>query len=803
MPPKKSSRRFASLTRAEVRRTLSENGALPDSTEGLQPDDAIIGQKRAIDALRLGLELYSPGYNVFVCGITGTGRTSTVKRMLKSMKPSCALASDYCYVQNFDDPERPTLLTLPRGKADDFRESVRDMIDLLRETLPRIINSEELKSEREAIEEELREETMGLAQDFEASVQSSGFVLAQRAEGNVVVTELRFVVGEEAVPMALLSRAVAAGQIDQERADQAQVDYKELRKGLGEIVALQQRVQHRLRERLEELEREAVQLSVATAIDDVRRVYGDGGVTEWLDRIEQELVENLEAFRRPAETKPEDDAGPDLSIFDVNIVAHSKSEDCPVIVENHPSYQNLFGSQDRVAIGPGVFATDFSRIRPGSLLRAQGGYVVINAPDLLNEPGVWPMLKRSLRARELIIQGPEGSGGNGPTLQPDPIPLNVKVILIGDARLYSVLLDNDREFGKIFKIKADFDSSIKVGEGHLEAYLGVLVRIAREENLRDFDRSGIDYVLQYSMRLSGQQGRLTTRFSPIADLMREASHIAGKNGSPLVTEVEVREAIRQTWERGSLLEERMSRQIQEGDVRIVSEGRAVGEINGLTVLSTGDYAFGKPARISCQVGAGRIGVINIEREVELSGSSHDKGLLILEGFFVGRFAQKHPLALHASLCFEQSYGPIDGDSASSTEVYALLSSLAGLELRQDLAVTGSVDQFGRVQAVGGLNEKIEGFFKTCSARGLTGDQGCMVPACNVDELMLSAEVCEAIDAGDFHIYPIECIDDGIELLSGVVAGSKDREGNWTKNGVNDLVQRRLDELWEASKLLRD
>ncbi|MCB1282089.1 MAG: AAA family ATPase, partial [Salinibacterium sp.] len=382
-----------------------------------------------------------------------------------------------------------------------------------------------------------------------------------------------------------------------------------------------------------------------------------------------------------------------------------------IVVENIPNWQNLFGSQDRVPVAPGVYGTDFSRIKPGSLVRAQGGYLVLNATDLLSEGSLWQAFKSVLRTGELVIQPPESQGAaNAPILNPDPIPISVKVILLGSHRLYEVLCENDSDFAKIFKIKADFDTAIDFSKKSLDSYVDVIVRILRTEKLRDLDRSGLDQILQQSMRISGRKERLTTRFSHIADMLREADYHANREESALIRAEHVRTAVHDMHERLNLLEEKIQRRIHDGDVHIETEGETVGQLNGLTVISVGEHSFGMPARISCRVGVGKNGVLDIESEIEMSGSSYEKGSLILQGFITGRYALEHPLTFTASICIEQSYSYIDGDSASSTGLYVLMSSLGRIPLRQDLAVTGSVDQFGRIQPIGGANEKIEGFF---------------------------------------------------------------------------------------------
>jgi ATP-dependent Lon protease len=491
--------------------------------------------------------------------------------------------------------------------------------------------------------------------------------------------------------------------------------------------------------------------------------------------------------------------GPDLQAYEVNLVVdNSQVERPPVVIESSPTYRNLFGSLDQTPVPGGGWRTDFTRIRAGSLLAANGGYLVFNLHDV-TEPGVWPALKRTLKNRKAEIRSPElFPGFAGASIKPEPVEIDVKVVVIGDAYSYYALHTYDDEFRKIFKVKAEFDSSMPRNARSLRQYARFLATLAASEGLEPFAASAVAAILETGARLAGRQDRLSTRFSDIADIAREADYWARQSGSAFVAGEHVDRALAQRVQRVNLAEERLQRAIDEGALLLDLRHKRIGQVNAITVFDLGDHSFGRPARITSEVSMGRSGIINIEREANLSGSTHDKGVLILAGYLRGKYAQQRPLTLSASLAFEQSYGGVDGDSASAAELFALISSIARLPLRQDLGVTGSINQKGEIQPIGGINEKIEGFYDACAARGLTGSQGVIFPAANAPELMLRKDVVAAIAARRFHVYPIRTVDEGLELLTGVKAGRRTRYGH-ERDTVHDLVDEALNELAEEIK----
>jgi lon-related putative ATP-dependent protease len=576
-----------------------------------------------------------------------------------------------------------------------------------------------------------------------------------------------------------------------------EIIFKETRKSEKEI-----------KDQLSALDAEMISPIVKDSISDINERFNDEKIHQYLNEAQEDILANLNRFREKEESTPSPLPGLVLpqpvdgfTEYQVNVVVdNSETKGAPIIVEMTPNYRNLFGTIERVVERSGVWKTDFTHIKAGSFLRASGGYLIINALDGLVEPGVWPALKRTLKNQVMEVQTYDPFYFFATTaLKPEPIECNTKVIMIGDTQLYHLLFNMDDDFKKIFKIKADFDSVMDKDETKVNQYASFIRKICNEEKLKPFDKTGVAAVIEYGMEIAGRQKKLTTRFHLIADLLREANYWASKDGSDIVKEKHVDTAVEKKIHRVNLIEEKLQEMIDEGTIMIDSDGMVVGQVNGLSVYSMGDYAFGKPSRITVKTSLGKAGIINIERESEMSGPIHNKGVYILSGYLRDRYAQDKPITMSASICFEQSYSGIEGDSASSTELYALLSSLSGLPIRQDIAVTGSVNQKGEVQPIGGVNEKIEGFFEVCKAKGLTGKQGVMIPHLNIDDLMLKKDVVQAVQEGKFHVYPVKTIDQGIAILTGVEAGDRLEDGRFKEGTVNDLVDKRLEDLGKKIK----
>ncbi|MFQ5663095.1 MAG: Lon protease family protein [Terriglobia bacterium] len=780
-----------------------------ETTADLAPLQGIIGQARALKALKLGVELYGPGYNIFVCGLTGTGRATTIKQVLEHIRPQCQPAPDRCYVHNFQHPEQPRLLTLPRGQASRFRKDVDRALDFVAARIPQLFEGENFQRARGRIVERYGGQEKEMLDVFSEQLKKEQFALAEISGGGATVVP---VVEGQAVPMEKLSELVMGGQMEEVQARQIATRQQDLQKQFVTIYRKTLELQRAMNLELELLEKETASVIVDSVIEDLKEKYPYDPVAEHLEAVRNSLLDNLAVFKG----KPESEEAEGLRLllrsqgssvdsfrmYRVNVVlGHEDEQGCPVIVETSPTYVNLFGTIQRTYDMRGLAHSHFIDIRGGSLLQADGGYLVLNVLDALIEPGVWKALKRMLIHGRLEIQGAADWLGplGGSALKPEPIPVNVKVILIGESYFYDLLYAHEEDFKKIFKVKSDFDSEMNRTPEAVRQYAALLRKLSQEDNLCPFDKEAVAAVVEYGVRRAGRQDKLSTRFSDIADLAREANYWAQEDNSKHVRRTHVEKAIHERIERHNLVENKIRELIEKGVLLIDVTGKRVGQVNGLSVHDLGSYAFGQPVRITAATAMGRQGIINIEREANLSGRLHDKGVAILSGYLRQKFAQARPLSLAASVCFEQSYAGVDGDSASSTEIYALLSSLAELPIRQEVAVTGSVNQKGDIQAIGGVNYKIEGFYEVCKAKGLTGTQGVIIPIENVADLMLRPEVAEAIQAGRFHLYPVATVDEGIEILTGVKAGERHPDGAFEEGTVNALVDKRLRELAEGLK----
>ncbi len=775
-----------------------------NNTEEINPCTDIIGQERALRAIRLGLEMDSLGYNVFVVGLVGTGRTTTIKCLLEEIDKSGRIPDDICYVNNFKDPDQPRCICLPAGQGKLFKKEMEIFIESLKKNIPLIFEGEEYQRQKRELVEKHREREKGIVKEFENRAKKEGFTVAQVQVGPFTRPDVVPLVAGNAVPLEQLENLVDQGQFPKESFELLKGKYNQLSAELEQVLKETRKLEKVIQEELAALDKLAISHLVRGAIEDIKEKYPQPKIKNYLDEVQEAVLEN------PARFLPKPEA-PQIPIsglvappavdtfteFQVNVlVDNAETKGAPVIIETSPTYRNLFGTIERnIDRLGGMWRTDFTKIKSGSFLRANGGYLVLNALDVFLEPGVWVALKRTLRNRTLEMQSfdPFYLFASS-ALKPEPIEVKVKVVMIGDAYLYYTLYAMDEDFKKIFKIKADFDTVMDKKEEALLQYATFIRKIGQDEKLLPFDRSGVGAVIEYGVRLAGRQNKLSTEFHRITDILREASYWAKKEGSSVVTAKHVDQAIAEKVYRLRMIEDKIQEMINEGLILIDAEGAKVGQVNGLSVYETGEYSFGKPSRITAKTAMGKAGIINIEREADLSGRTHNKGVLILAGYLRGKYAQDKPLTLTASLAFEQSYSGVDGDSASSSEVYAILSSLANVSLRQDIAVTGSINQHGEIQPIGGVNQKIEGFFDVCRSRGLTGTQGVIIPHQNVEDLMLRKDVVKAVAAGQFHIYPIKTIDEGMEILTGLPAGERRTNGSYPEGTVNYLVDKKLKEL---------
>ena len=814
-------RRYRELTAAELRWVCKPSEYDLSGVEKDQSLIGIIGQERAIRALRLGIELFSPGYNVFVCGITGTGRASTVRKILDQIKGSCPLPPDRCYVHNFLKPDEPRLLTLPRGMAERFRADMENFVRGIQTEMAGLLESDQHARKREKIVARFEGEGDKIIERFEARAEKQGFALKRIREGNISRPELFPIVAGHAMPIGDLDKSVTEGKIARTRAEQIIRKYQTLRQNL-EVTARQSRdLLTRMESELTDLERKEARESLGERITQLGARFpgeGPGSVAAYLKEVQEEIIANLDLFRRPAVsggpapggtvnagsqapvTGQDGPAAPNLGLqqlldrFRVNVIFDSRRHGaCPVIVETHPTYRRLFGYYEKTLDQSGHWSSDYTMVRAGSLLSADGGYLVVTAEDLFSQRNVWTELKRTLISRTLAIMEEEG-GMYVPTvsMKPAPIPINLKVIMIGHRDSYQTLLDQEPDFRKIFKVLADFDEEMDLNPKTLRQYAAFVRRICKDEMLGELEPRAIAEVAEYGARLAGRQGKLSTRFGEIADLLREADYWRRQNGSGRrVTARNVQMAIHEAIHRRNLPEDKLREMVKMGQVMIDVTGERVGQVNGLVIQDTGTHMFGLPARITATASPGTTGIINIEREAQMSGRTHTKGVLIIAGFLREKFGATRPINVTASLAFEQTYSGVEGDSASSTEIYALLSALAGVPMRQGIAVTGSVDQKGCVQPVGGINDKIEGFYKVCQLRGLTGDQGVILPEANIKDLMLDPEIVEAVRKKKFHIYPVRTVEEGIEILTGVTAGVREPSGRYPEATLFRTVEDKL------------
>jgi predicted ATP-dependent protease len=773
-----------------------------ETTDGLAPRDDIIGQERATRAIALGLEIDSVGYNIFITGLVGTGRTTTIKKLLEELDKGTEAPDDLCYVHNFKNPDAPSILRMPAGSGCSFQKAMDRLLENLSQTVPKIFQSESFREQRRRVEEDLREHQKRILKEFEARVKERGFQVVQLQMGFFMRSDLVPVRDGTPIEFKALDELVEKGELSRDEYEQIQEEYRTLTAEMQKVLVDAQRMEEEIGEAIKKLEREAVSPILKGAISRLRDDFGvNERVKTYLDEVLANLTEDLQLFKK----KEEEDGPPEvpdpLFQYRINVlVDNTEVRGRPVVVEDNPSYRNLFGTIERGWDPNRQWRTDFTMIKAGSFLRADGGYLVLNAFDVLTEPGVWTTLKRALRNRRLEIRSfDQLLVTSVQSLNPEPVETTTKVVMIGDAYIYGLLFYQDEDFQKIFKIKGDFDSEMTRTDENAGAFARVIKKIVDDEKLLPFDSKGVAGVLEYGSRLAESQRKLSTRFTQIKEILVEASYWARKEGKKKVSDADVDRAIREKIHRFRLAEDKLLEHITEGTLLIDTEGAVVGQVNGLAVYDVGDYSFGKPARITATTSIGSDGVVNIEREVEYSGASHDKGVLILSGWLRDRFAQDKPLSMEASICFEQSYGGVDGDSASSTEIYAILSSLSGIPLRQDLAVTGSVNQKGVIQPIGAVNEKIEGFYDVCKARGLTGTQGVLIPPQNVRDLMLRKDVIESVAEGKFHVYPASTIEEGIEILTTVEAGAADPSGRYPEDSVLGRANRRLQQLADTLK----
>ena len=789
------------LAVAELRRTIDPEALGFKDTTALEPVSGLIGQERALKAIEFGANMRAHDYNIFVLGPPAAGKSTAVKAYLTRRASGMAAPSDWVYVNNFENHNRPRAIRLPCGRGKALTKGMVAALDELRNAIPVTFESEEYQARRRAIDEEFRSGQEGAFETLNAKAQAqniailrtpTGFAMAPVHDGKVVKPEVF-----NALP-------------DSMRKD-VEAKIEALQKELEQILEGVPKSDKQRRNKLAQLNEEMAAIAVNDALDDLRAAFKDlAEVAAWLEDAARDLVRNIGVFlaqgeeeseivKQPADTSRD----PRFRRYMVNLMVGNGTEDtctAPIVEELNPTYGNVVGRVEHIA-QMGALLTDFLLIKPGALHRANGGMLLVDARKLLMSPFAWEALKRAIKTREIRIEQPTEVAGliSTQTLDPEPIPLDVKVVLFGDRELYYLLSQYDPDFRRIFKVQADFDDTIERSNDNDLAYARLIASIVREHGLKAVSADGVARLIEEGSRLADDREKLSIEIGRIADIVREADYWAGVKGRGVVEREDVARAVEEHIQRADRLRDRSQETIDRNIVMIDTDGSKVGQINGLSVLQLGDFAFGRPSRITARVRMGQGRVTDIEREVNLGGPLHSKGVMILWGFLAGRYAEDVPLALAATLVFEQSYGGVDGDSASSTELYALLSALSEVPIRQAIAVTGSVNQWGEVQAIGGVNEKIEGFFDICRERGFAPGQGVMIPRANVQHLVLREDVVAAVRDGKFSVWAVGHIDEGIELLTGVKAGAKGADGQWEQGTINARVEARLKSFAERAR----
>lgn len=782
-----------------------------ETTAELPEEVEPIGQPRATHSLEFGASISSEGYNIYALGQPGSGRRSIVMDTLRRHASEMPTPDDWCYVHNFEEPRCPRAIRLPTGMAVKFRDDMNELIEDVDREITRAFESDEYQARREEVLGRYREERTESLQQLEKEVQEAGLTIGRGPTGLILAPAKD---GEVLSPQEYQ-------QLPPEEREEIEQKRRELQEKLEDVMHRGQHLEKEARRKVAELDREVAEFAIGALFEDVKADYADvDQVAEHLDQVREDIISNVDIFRgdfrheeehhpagpgrehfAPLQGFPDSVPRSPHSRYGVNVlISHDDSDGAPVVFETRPSIDNLTGDIEHLSY-MGALLTDFTMIKEGALHRANGGYLVVEALTLLTQPYAWEALKRALKAAEVRPESVREQLRiiSTVTLAPEPIPLDVKVVLIGTPMIYYLLHTHDEDFMKLFKIKADFDLIMDREETSVGNYARFVAACCHREELAHFAPDAVALVAEEGARLAGDRDKLTTRFLEIADLVREAAYWCRDSGDDVVRAEHVRRAVEDAIWRSNRVEERLQELIEQGTLMVDTEGEAVGQVNGVAVLPLGDYSFGKPTRITARSFLGKSGVINIEREVDMAGPIHNKATMILGGYLGERFALNQPLSAAATVAFEQVYEEVEGDSAAAAELYALISSIGQVRLRQDIAVTGSVNQHGMIQAVGGINEKIEGFFRTCRLKGFTGEQGVLIPSANVRHLMLRDEILEAIEQGQFHVWAVSTVDEGLELLTGTEPGEADEEGNFAEGTVGAAVQQRLEQMAERQR----
>lgn len=776
------------LSADEIRFTIRIDGEFA-STRDVIGAKEFVGQERALAGLELGLGVSGSGYNIFVSGLTGAEKLETLRSWVAQRAAKAPTPGDWIYVHNFKHPDAPRAIYLQPGQGNRLRQMMQDLVKTLREELPKAFRQEAFDKEKSVLTEKYNNRAQELNAQFAALARSKGFLVQTASRGNIYFIPI--------VNGKPLQHQQDFAKLPEEERREVERRQQELSVEMERLARKNQEIMREMEEDIRTVERRFCESVLVPILSDIEENLKNDEVNAYLVEAKEHILNNLDDFKEAPATAVSfsfmpvpRERDPYLE-YEVNVVVdNGKTDGAPILVESAPTYLNMFGTIERVVDRFGRVVTNFTRIKSGSFLRAHGGYLIFSLEDALTEPAVWKVLKRTLRSGRIEMETYEPFAlFSASGLKPEPVKVDTKIIVLGSAFLYHLLYTWDDEFHEMFKVRADFNPVMQRDEKHQFAYAQWVGNLCNEEGLPHFERSGIERLIEFGARRAGDREKVLASYAEIADLVREAAFWARKEDSQVVSSQHVEQALRNRVFRLNRIEEDIREMIANGTILVDIDGKKMGQVNGLSVMEIGGYAFGRPSRVTASVAMGQAGIINIERESRLSGSIHDKGVLILAGYLRNRFGQSQPLALSASLCFEQSYAGVEGDSASSTELYALLSRLADIPLRQDIAVTGSVNQWGEVQAIGAVNEKIEGFYDVCRVVGLTGNQGVLIPQANVRHLVLRSDVIQAVAERKFHIYPVQTVDEGLSILTGLPAGARADEAS-----VNKAVGKRLKEL---------
>lgn len=753
------------LTAQELFKKCSTQELSFESTEELEPLEDMIGQERAVQAMNFGLKVKHKGYNIYMAGVTGTGKTSYAKSLIKKFAKEGKAPDDWCYVYNFIEPDRPKAINFSAGTGKNFVKDIENLIAEFRKEIPKALDSEDFESKKRDIWEEYQKQSSAMLQEFEKWAKERDMMVQRTEKGFFLVP----IVDGEPIDQKKMQ------SLSEEKAKEIHSKLPEMQKELDKVMRKMRNLEKETFEEIRELEKELILSIIKPDIENLKSKYPNEKVNEYLENIKEDIILNIDNFKKKEESdnplaalmSSSDKQDSFFTRYKVNLlINNSKANGAPLIIETNPTYYNLFG---KIEGKPqfGTISTDFTNIKSGAIHKANGGYLIINILDLLKNFDSWDALKRTLLNQEAYIEniGEQFRIIPTATIKPEPIPINIKVVLIGSPQIQQILYKYDEDFRKLFKVKAQFDVEMKRESPNIEKYASFIASMCKRDELNHFDASGVARVVEFSSRLAENQEKLSTRFNEVAEIIYEASAWSELEESKNVSEKHVDKAIREKDYRANLIEEKIQEMIDSGDILVDTSGKVVGQINGISVYYLGDHSFGRPSRITARIYLGKPGVVNIEKEVEMSGSIHSKGVLILSGYLGGKYAKETQLSLTASLCFEQNYCGVEGDSASCAELIALLSSIADVPIKQGIAITGSINQMGEIQPIGGVNEKIEGYFEVCRQKVLSGEQGIIIPHQNVKNLMLKKEVIEAVEKGEFTIYSIKTVDDALEILT--------------------------------------